>query len=164
MNNCEAGGVSVRHAETLDVDALLESCGQARRQGVLWLGHCVYVRFGGQCACRDTGRVPLRTEYLRNVIGRHYLDAVRQAVLEVGYVDRDRSYRAGDRSQAYWILPPYDRARLVRREIASSGLRRTSASGVQRVAVKRGIESIATKRWSMPRSANTSGGTFRKSK
>ena len=120
----QAGAVSVWHPESLDVDALLESYGQRAGEGVLWLGHCIYVSLADDARCRDTGRVPLKTEYLRSIIGRHHVDAVRQAALEVGYVDRDRSYRAGDRSQAYWILPPYDRARLVQREIASSGLRR----------------------------------------
>ena len=33
------------------------------------------------------------------------------------------SYRARVRSQAYWILPPYDRARLVQRQITDPGLR-----------------------------------------
>ena len=119
----QAGGVSVWHAENLDVDALLESYGQRVGEGVLWLGHCVYVGLADDARCRDTGRVPLRAEYLRNVIGRHHVDAVRQAALEAGYVDRDRSYRAGHRSQAYWILPPYDRARLVRRQITDPALR-----------------------------------------
>ena len=119
----QAGGVSVWHAENLDVDALLESYGQRVGEGVLWLGHCVYIGLADDARCRDTGRVPLRAEYLRNVIGRHHVDAVRKAALDAGYVDRDRSYRAGNRSQAYWILPPYDRARLVRRQIIDPGLR-----------------------------------------
>ncbi len=123
MNTCQAGGVSVWHAENLDVDALLESCGQRVGEGVLWLGHCVYTGLADDARCRDTGRVPLRAEYLRNVIGRHHLDAVRQAALDAGYVARNRSYRAGDRSQAYSLLPPRDRARLVQREITNSGLR-----------------------------------------
>jgi len=117
------GGVSVWHAEDLDVDALLESCGQRVGEGALWLGHCVYTGLADDARCQDTGRVPLKAEYLRSVIGRHHLEAVRQAALRAGYVDRDRSYRAGDHSQAYWILPPYDRVRLLRREITNSGLR-----------------------------------------
>ena len=67
--------------ENLDVDALLESCGQRVGEGVLWLGHCVYTGLADDARCRDTGRVPLRAEYLRNVIGRHHLDAVREAAL-----------------------------------------------------------------------------------
>ncbi len=121
--HCQAGSVSVWHPESLDVDALLEAYGQRVGEGVLWLGHCVYTGLADDARCRDTGQVPLRAEYLRNVIGRHHLDAVRQAAIDAGYVDRDRSYRAGDRSQAYWILPPYDSARLARREITNSGLR-----------------------------------------
>jgi hypothetical protein len=119
----QAGGVSVWHPENLDVDALLESYGQRVAEGVLWLGHCVYTGLADDARCRDTGRVPLMTESLRNVIGRHHLGAAREAAFEAGYVDRDGSYRAGVRSQAYWILPPFDRARLVRREITDSGLR-----------------------------------------
>jgi hypothetical protein len=119
----QAGGVSVWHPANLDVDALLASCGQRVGEGVMWLGHCVYTGLADDARCRDTGRVPLKAEYLRNVIGRHHVDAVRQAALEAGYVDRDPSYRAGSHSQAYWVLPPYDRARLVRRQIADPGLR-----------------------------------------
>lgn len=119
----QAGGVSVWHPDNLDVDALVESYGQRVGEGVLWLGHCIYTGLADDARCRDTGRVPLKAEYLRNVIGRHHVDAVRKAALEAGYVDRDRSYRAGDRSQAYWILPPYDRAGLLRRQITEGGLR-----------------------------------------
>ncbi len=50
-------------------------------------------------------------------------EAVRQTAFDAGYVDRDHSYRAGDRSQTYWILRPHDHARLGRREISNSGLR-----------------------------------------
>lgn len=121
------GGVSVWHAEDLDVDSLLESYGQRVGEGVLWLGHCVYIGLAEDARCRDTGRVPLKAEYLRNVIGRHHLDAVRQAAIETGYVDRDRSYRAGDHSQVYWIVPPYSQARLVQRQIANAGLRHNIA-------------------------------------
>ena len=119
----QAGGVSVWHPENLDLDALVESWGQRVAEGVLWLGHCVYTGLADDARCRDSGRVPLQAEYLRNVIGRHHLEAVRQAAIQAGYVDREPSYRVGDRSQAYWILPPYDRARLVRREIVNSALR-----------------------------------------
>ena len=86
----QAGGVSVWHPENLDVDALLESCGRRVAEGVLWLGHCVYTGLADDARCRDTGRVPLRADYLRNVVGRHHVDAVRQAALQAGYVDRDR--------------------------------------------------------------------------
>lgn len=103
--------------------AAIASLTPADREGVLWLGHCVHTGLADDARCRDTGKVPLRAEYLRNVIGRHYLDAVRQAALEAGYVERDRSYRAGDRSQAYWILPPYDGAPVVRWQITDAGLR-----------------------------------------
>jgi hypothetical protein len=119
----QAGGVSIWHADNLNVDALLKSYGQRVGEGVLWLGHCIYVGLADDARNRDTGRVPLRAEYLRNVIGRHHLDAVRKAAMTIGYVDRDPSYRAGSHSQAYWILPPYDRARLVQRQITDPGLR-----------------------------------------
>jgi hypothetical protein len=89
---------------------------------VLWLGHCVYTGLANHARWRDIGRVSLTTEYLRNVIGRHHLNAVRQAAIEIGYVDRDRCYRPGAFSQTYWILPPYDCNRLVRRPIANPGL------------------------------------------
>ena len=120
---CQAGGVSVWRPQHLDVDALVESRGQRVGEGVLWLGHCVYTGLVDDARCRDTGRVPLRAEYLRNVVGRHYLDAVRKAATAIGYVDRDPSYRAGSHSQAYWILPPYDCAPLVGRQITDLGLR-----------------------------------------
>lgn len=118
----QAGSVSVWHPENLDVDALVESYGQRVAEGVLWLGHCVYTGLANDARCRDTGRVPLQTVYLRNVVGRHQLDAVREAAAQAGYVERDRSYRAGDRSQAYWIPAPYDCARLVRWPVMDAGL------------------------------------------
>jgi hypothetical protein len=123
MNTCQGGGVLVWHAENLDVDALLASCGHRVGEGVLWLGHCIYTGLAEDAQCRDNGRVPLRTEYLRNAIGRHHLDAAREAARQIGYVDRDPSYRAGSYSQAYWILPPYNGARLVQRQITDPGLR-----------------------------------------
>jgi hypothetical protein len=61
-------------------------------------------------------------KYLHKVLGRHYVDAVRQAAFEAGYVDRDGSYRAGVHSQNYRILAPYNRARLVQRDINNPGL------------------------------------------
>jgi hypothetical protein len=119
----QGGGVSVWHPESLDVDALLDAYSQRIAEGVLWLGHCIYVGLADDARCRDSGRVPLKAAYLRNVIGRHHLDAVRQAALEVGYVGRDPSYRAGSHSQSYWLLPPYDRAGVVQRELRNAGLR-----------------------------------------
>jgi hypothetical protein len=119
----QAGGVSVWHPNNLDVDALLKSYGLRVAEGVLWLGHCVYAGLADDARCRDAGRVPLKTEYLRNCIGRHHLDAARQAALDAGYVGRSGSYRAGNFSETYWILPPFDRAPLVRREISHPGLR-----------------------------------------
>lgn len=118
----QAGGVLVWHPDTLDVDALVERYGQRVAEGVLWLGHCVYAGLANDARYRDAGRVPLQTVYLRDVVGRHLLDAVREAAAQAGYVERDRSYRAGDRSQAYWILAPYDCARLVRWPIMDAGL------------------------------------------
>jgi hypothetical protein len=120
----QAGGLSVWHAETLDVDRLLGEYGQRVGEGVLWLGHLVLTRLGNDARCRDAGRVPLKTDYLRSIIGRHHVDAVRRAALEVGYIDRDCSYRAGRRSQTYWLLPPHDSAPARRREIADFALRR----------------------------------------
>jgi hypothetical protein len=119
----QAGVVSVWHPQTLDVDGLLETYGQRVGEGVLWLGHCVLVGMANDKRNRKNGYVPLMTEYLRNVIGRHDVDAVRDAAHKVGYVNRNRSYRAGHSSQTYWILPPYNRAPLVRRQISHGGLR-----------------------------------------
>ena len=119
----QAGSVSVWHPDNLDVDALVESCGQRVAEGVLWLGHCVFTGLADDARCRDTGRVPLMAEYLYRIIGRHHVAAVRQAARDVGYVDRDCSYRPGHHSQTHWILSPYDRAPVVRREIANSRLR-----------------------------------------
>ena len=119
----QAGGVSVWHPDNLDVDALLKSYGLRVGEGVLWLGHCIYTGLADDARCRATGRVPLKTEYLRAIVGCRHLDAARQAALNVGYVGRDGSYRAGRSSQAYWIEPPYDCAPLVRRQIAHPGLR-----------------------------------------
>jgi len=90
---------------------------------VLWLGHCIFTSLADDARCRDTGWVNLRAEYLRHIVGRHHLDAVRTAAQRAGYVGRDRSYRAGVRSQAYRILPPYDLARLVRWRVTNAGLR-----------------------------------------
>ena len=117
------GDLWVWHPKNLDVNALLEAYGQRVAEGVLWLGHCVFTGLADHARYRDTGRVPLKAEYLYRIIGRHHVDAVRQAAFEVGYVDRDPSYRAGHYSRAYWIVVPYDSARLVQREIADFGLR-----------------------------------------
>lgn len=115
-------GVTVWCPETLDVHTLLASGGQRIAEGVLWLGHCVFTRLAGDVRCRDAGRVTLRADYLRHVIGRHHLAAVRAAATQAGYVARDRSYRAGERAQAYWILAPHDTARLIRWPITDRGL------------------------------------------
>jgi hypothetical protein len=109
--------------DNLDVDRLLAAFGRRVAEGVLWLGHCIFTSLANDARCRETGRAHLRAEYLRNVIGRHHLNAARDAAQRVGYVGRDRSYRAGAHSQTYWILPPFDRARLVRRPIGDPGLR-----------------------------------------
>jgi hypothetical protein len=117
------GGTWVWYPKSLDVDALLEAYGRRIGEGVLWLGHCVIVGLAGDARCHESGRVPLRAEYLRSVIGQHQLDDVRQAARAFGYVDRNPSYRAGHRSQSYWILPPLDRARPIRRPITDARLR-----------------------------------------
>lgn len=114
---------AVWHPSSLDVDVLFRRYGQRVGEGVLWLGHCVYAGQADNVRYQDSGRVPLKAEYLRSVLGRHSVDAVRQAAVEVRYVDRDPSYRTGDRSQTYWVLPPYDQSLLVRREIANFRLR-----------------------------------------
>ena len=67
----QAGGVSVWHPENLDVGALVESWGQRVAEGVLWLGRCVFVGLADDARCRDTGRVPLKADYLRNVLKWH---------------------------------------------------------------------------------------------
>jgi len=123
----QAGDVSIWHAETLDVEKLLGEYGQRVGEGALWIGHCVYVGLADDARCRHAGCVPLKAAYLRKIIGRHHLDAVRRAALDVGYVERDCSYQAGRRSQAYRLLPPHDCARAVRREIADFSLRRNVA-------------------------------------
>jgi hypothetical protein len=110
--------------QNFDVDRLLAAFDRRVVEGVLWLGHCVYAGLANDARCRDTGWVHLRAEYLRHIIGRHHLDAVRAAAREIGYVGRDPSYRVGTSSQTYWILPPYDRAVLVQRQITEYALRK----------------------------------------
>lgn len=134
---CQGGSLWVWCPQNLDIDCLLKSCRKRVAEGVLWLGHCVYCQLADDARCREAGRVPLRAEYLRNVIGRHHLDAVRQVARQIRYVERDPSYRAGARSQTYWILPPYDRARLVRRQITDPALRHNIRSW--REARRRGM-------------------------
>jgi len=119
----QAGAVSVWCPENLDVGRLLAAFGRRTAEGVLWLGHCVLSSLADDARCRDTGRAHLRTDYLRKIVGRHQLDAVRDAARQIGYVERGRSYRAGTRSQAYWILPPYDHAALVRHRVMHPALR-----------------------------------------
>ena len=92
-------------------------------EGVLWLGNCVYTGLANDRDRRNEGQVPLMTEYLRAMIGRHNLDKVRQAAMDARYVTRDPAYRVGHRSQNYRIEPPYDRSRLDRREITNPLLR-----------------------------------------
>lgn len=119
----QAGGPSVWCPENLDVDSLLESHGQRVGEGVLWLGHCVYTGLANDARCRDVGRVPLTTTHLRSVIGRHYLDAARKAAEEIGYVERDSSYRVGHYSQSYALRSSYNSARLIRRTLSAPSLR-----------------------------------------
>jgi hypothetical protein len=115
--------VSVWCPENLDVGRLLAAFGRRTAEGALWLGHCVLSSLTDDARCRDTGRAHLRTDYLRKIVGRHQLDAVRDAARQIGYIERGRSYRAGTRSQAYWILPPYDHAALVRHRVMHPALR-----------------------------------------
>jgi len=123
-SNGKAGALLAWCPETLDLDALIQSEGLRVAEGVLWLGHCVLVGLAHNARSRDNGgRVPLKTSYLRNAIGCHHLDAVREAAQRIGYVGRDRSYRAGTRSQRYFILEPHAAARPIRREITVHGLR-----------------------------------------
>jgi hypothetical protein len=122
-HDLQARGLRAWHPETLDADALLDSLGRRVGEGVLLLGHLVYMGLADDARNRDTGWVPLKTEYLRKIIGQRYLDDVRHAAFEAGYVQRNPSYRAGSYSQGYAILPPYGRARLVRREITDHSLR-----------------------------------------
>lgn len=110
--------------ENLNLDGLLMSQPRRIAEGVLWLGHCVFVQLAMNAQCRDNGnRVPLKASYLRNIIGRHHLGVVRETAESIGYVKRDASYRAGQRSQKYWIREPYSNVPLVRREIADPKLR-----------------------------------------
>jgi len=110
----------------------VRSRGQRVGEGVLYLGHCVYTGLADDARCRETGKVPLRTDYLRDVVGRHHLDDVRNAAQQIGYVERDPSYRAGSHSQSYWILPPYDCAPLVRWPVTSPALRNSIRSWHER--------------------------------
>jgi len=111
--------------KNLDVDGLLEGFDERVAEAVLWLGHCVLVQLANDARCRDDrGEVPLKTEFLRKVIGRHHLDKVRDLAERNGYVERNRSYLAGNRSKTYRLLEPYDSARLVRREVKHPILRR----------------------------------------
>lgn len=92
--------------------------------GVLALGHLVFSRLAHDARYRDKGRAPLKAEYLRQLIGRYLLDEVRKVAQQGGYVERGCSYQPGIKSQEYWILPPYDSARLVHRRIEDAPLRR----------------------------------------
>ena len=102
--------------DSLDADDLRLRFGRRIAEGVLWLGHSIYTGLAEDASCRDSGRVLLKAEYLRNIVGRHHLKGVRDAAQKIGYVDYERSYRVGEHSMPYWILPPYDTATLVWRE------------------------------------------------
>jgi hypothetical protein len=115
-------GVSVWCPKNLDVDVLLRSHDKRVREGVLWLGHCIFTRLADDHRCRDRGQVPLRAEYLRKIIGRHHLDDVRDAAWQVRYIDHSRSYSTGVRSMPYWILPPYDQAEVIQRRVTDPTL------------------------------------------
>jgi len=124
-SNGKAGTPFVWVPETLDLDGLIPSEGVRVAEGVLWLGHCVLVGLAHNARYRDDGRkMPLQATYLRNVIGRHHLDKVREAAERIGYVRRGPSYERGKRSQRYWLLEPHATARAVKREITHPGLLR----------------------------------------
>jgi len=108
----------------LRVDGLLTAVGSRIAEGVLLLGHFVFEQLAADARYRDDGKVRLKAEYLRAVIGRHHLDRVRHTAERIGYVARDPSYRAGHKSQTYWIREPYADARLVQRQITDGALRR----------------------------------------
>jgi hypothetical protein len=91
-------------------------------EGVLLLGSFVFEQMATDARYRDTGRVPLKTVYLRLIVGRHHLDEIRDTAKRIGYVDRDPSYRAGFNAQTYGILEPYASAPLVQRELRDAGL------------------------------------------
>lgn len=118
--------------DTLPLDGLLCTEGRRIAEGVLLLGHFVYEGLANDARCRDTGRVPLKAEYLRAVIGRHHLDRVRHAAQRVGYIAWGRSYRAGQRSQRYEVLEPYASARLLQRKITDAALRKNLQSWRER--------------------------------
>ncbi len=119
--------------EHLDVERLLKPHKPRVAEGVLLLGSFVLERVATNAHCRDdVGRVSLKAEYLRNLVGRHHLADVRKTAEQIGYIGWDRSYEAGARSQKYWIREPYAGDWLVKRAIKNSAIRRNVETWSQR--------------------------------
>ncbi|HUT87066.1 MAG TPA: hypothetical protein VMX15_03150, partial [Candidatus Heimdallarchaeota archaeon] len=70
-----------------------------------------------RCGKERDGFVPLKTEYMRNIIGDRRWRDVRRAALERGVVLCDESYSVGQRSKSYKLREPYASAPWELREI-----------------------------------------------
>jgi len=123
---------------SLDVEVLFRRYGAKLAERVLWLGHIVFGRMLRDARFREAGACPLQATRLRNVLGRHHLNRVREAAEAMGYIGRSRSYQAGAYSQSYRILPPHDAGRLYRHPLTDPTLCRA----IQRTREKQRAEML----------------------
>ena len=95
--------------------------------GIIYLCHAIMTRRVQDPRFRKghrAGFVGLKTQYLRNVIGRHNLAKVKELAIRNGVVQCEESYQAGKQAKGYRVCEPYSDAAWELREVTDSGLQR----------------------------------------
>lgn len=113
--------MSIWKPESFDDSALFAAHHPRVAEGVLYLGHLVLIGLATNAKNRERGTVPLQTEYLRKVIGRHHWQNVKEAAKAVGYVACEAGYSVGRKSRAYSIRPPYHCGKLTKHHLSDVG-------------------------------------------
>ena len=112
--------------ETFQPDALPR---KERRfaDGIAYVFHAIMMGRVHDCRYQKglrNGFVPLKSDYMRAIVGRHNWSPVR--LLAIGYclVESDEKFNPGAHSKGYRILPPHDAAAWKRRELDDASLSR----------------------------------------
>ena len=95
--------------------------------GMVYLCHAIMMRRVQDPRYRKghrAGFVSLKTQYLRNVIGRHNLAKVKELTIRNGVVQCEESYQAGKHAKGYRVCDPYSHAAWKLREVTDRGLQR----------------------------------------
>ena len=73
---------------------------------------------------RRNGFVPLKSDYMRSIVGRHNWSLVRRLGMTHRFVECDEAFRPGIHSKGYRVLPPHDAVPWERRELDDASLSR----------------------------------------